>query len=81
MKQLENKVAIITGAGSGIGKAAALLLAADGARVVVADINEKGGQEVVEEIKKSGGEAFFIKADSSLAKDNEALVAKTLEKY
>ncbi len=81
MKHLENKVAIITGAGSGIGKAAALLLAADGARVVVADISEKGGQEVVEAIKKSGGEAFFIKADSSLAKDNEALVAQTLEKY
>lgn len=81
MKQLENKVAIVTGASSGIGKSAASLLAAEGAKVVIADINEKGGQEAVEEIKKEGGEAFFIKADSSQAKDNEALVAKTLEQY
>lgn len=81
MKQLENKVAIVTGASSGIGKSAASLLAAEGAKVVIADINEKGGQEAVEEIQKEGGEAFFIKADSSQAKDNEALVAKTLEQY
>lgn len=81
MKQLENKVAIVTGASSGIGKSAASLLAAEGAKVVIADINEKGGQEAVEEIQKEGGEAFFIKADSSQAKYNEALVAKTLAQY
>src|SRR6478735_940817 len=81
MKQLENKVAIITGAGSGIGKAAALLFAKEGAKVVVSDISEKNGNSVVEEIYKAGGEAFFIKADSSKAQDNEALVKQTIEKY
>ncbi|HEY1021765.1 MAG TPA: glucose 1-dehydrogenase [Flavisolibacter sp.] len=81
MKQLENKVAIITGASSGIGKAAASLLASEGAKVVIADINEKSGQEAVEEIKKAGGEAFFVNADSSAAEDNEKLVAKTIAQY
>lgn len=81
MKQLENKVAIITGAGSGIGRSAALLFAKEGARVVVSDINEANGNSVVEVIKKSGGEAFFVKADSSKATDNEILVKKTIEKF
>src|SRR5690349_25127364 len=80
-KILQNKVAIITGAGSGIGKAAAELFAREGAKVVVSDINEKNGNSAVEEIKKAGGEAFFIKADSSKAEDNEALVAQTIKKY
>jgi NAD(P)-dependent dehydrogenase (short-subunit alcohol dehydrogenase family) len=81
MKQLENKVAIITGAGSGIGKAAALLFAKEGAKVVVSDINEKNGNSAVEEIKNSGGEALFIKADSSRPEDNEALVQQTLQQF
>lgn len=81
MKNLESKVAIITGAGSGIGKATALLFAKEGAKVVVSDISEKNGDSVVEEIKKAGGEAFFVKADSSKAEDNEALVKQTLDKY
>jgi NAD(P)-dependent dehydrogenase (short-subunit alcohol dehydrogenase family) len=81
MKLLENKVAIITGAGSGIGKATAELFAKEGAKVVISDINESHGNSAVEEIKKNGGEAFFIKADSSKAEDNEALVRQTLKKY
>lgn len=81
MKQLENKTAIITGAGSGIGRSTALLFAKEGAKVVVSDISEANGNSVVEEIKKLGGEAFFVKADSSKAADNEALVKQAVEKY
>src|SRR5690349_658140 len=80
-KILQNKVAIITGAGSGIGKATAELFAREGASVVVSDISEKNGNSTVEEIKKLGGEAFFVKADSSKPEDNEALVKQALKKY
>lgn len=81
MKQLLNKVALITGAGSGIGRSAALLFAKEGASVIVSDISEANGNGVVEEIQKSGGEAFFVKADSSKAVDNESLVKQSIEKY
>jgi len=81
MKLLENKVAIITGAGSGIGKATAELFAREGAKVIVSDINEANGNVAAEEITKAGGEAFFIKADSSNPADNEALVKETIKKY
>jgi NAD(P)-dependent dehydrogenase (short-subunit alcohol dehydrogenase family) len=81
MNDLENKVALVTGAGSGIGKAIALLFAAEGARVVVSDINEKGGNETVSEIKSAGGEAVFIKADSSKPAENEALVDQAVKRY
>jgi NAD(P)-dependent dehydrogenase (short-subunit alcohol dehydrogenase family) len=81
MKLLENKVAIITGAGSGIGKATADLFAKEGAKVIVSDINEANGNIAADEIKKNGGEAFFIKADSSKPEDNEALVKQTIQKY
>ncbi|MBC6367950.1 SDR family NAD(P)-dependent oxidoreductase [Algoriphagus sp. AK58] len=81
MKTLENKVAIITGSGSGIGKAAALLFAQEGAKVVVSDIQEEHGKAVVEEIKSQGGEAFFFKADTSKPAENDALVKATVEKY
>lgn len=74
MKILENKVAIVTGVGSGIGKAIALLYASEGAKVLVSDINEKGGNEVVKKIKSKGGQAVFAKADSSKAEDNKNLV-------
>lgn len=81
MKQLENKVAIITGAGSGIGKATAELFAREGARVVVSDINEEHGKEVMEEINKMGGEAIFIKADTADPGENEMLVKQTLDRF
>jgi NAD(P)-dependent dehydrogenase (short-subunit alcohol dehydrogenase family) len=78
MKTLENKVAIITGAGSGIGRAAAILFAREGAKVVVSDIQEEHGKAVVDEIKQAGGTAIFVKADSSSPEDNKALVEQTL---
>lgn len=81
MKTLENKVAIITGAASGIGKAAAMLFAKEGAKVVVSDIQEDLGKSVVNEIKVSGGEAIFVKADSSKPADNEALVKAAVDHF
>ena len=81
MKSLENKVAIVTGAGSGIGEAVALLFGREGAKVVVSDINEKAGEAVAEKIRKDGGDAFFVKADTSSAEQNESLVKQTVDKY
>ncbi|MGN6533389.1 MAG: SDR family NAD(P)-dependent oxidoreductase [Ginsengibacter sp.] len=81
MKSLENKVAIITGAGSGIGKAISLLYAKEGAKVVVSDIDEKGGNETVSEIKSNGGEAAFLKADTSKAEDNKNLVEQAAKQF
>lgn len=81
MKLLEDKIAIITGAGSGIGKATAELFAREGAKVVVSDISEKNGTAAVDEIIKNGGQAFYIKADSSKPGENEALVKQTIQKY
>ncbi|HEY0731469.1 MAG TPA: glucose 1-dehydrogenase [Chitinophagaceae bacterium] len=81
MKELENKVAIVTGAGSGIGKAISLLDSAEGAKVVVSDIDEKGGNETVAQIKGKGAEAIFDKADTSKPLDNEKLVEQALKAF
>ncbi|MDZ4793275.1 MAG: glucose 1-dehydrogenase [Bacteroidota bacterium] len=81
MKSIENKVAIVTGAGSGIGKATALLYSVEGAKVVVSDIHEKGGNDTVAEIKKGGGDAFFIMADTSKPADNKLLVEQTVKHF
>lgn len=81
MKQLENKVAIVTGGSSGIGRSVSLLYAFEGAKVVVSDLNEKGGEETVDIIRKKSGQAVFIRADVSNPSDCEMLVKKTVENY
>ena len=78
--RLENKVVIITGAGSGIGKETALLFAKEGAKVVVADVNEKGGEETVAEIKRNG-DGFFVKLDVSNREQSKQMAKTVLEKY
>lgn len=75
------KTAIVTGGGSGIGLACAMLYAANGAKVVISDVNEAHGNEAVERIKSNGGEAIFIKADVSKAEDCEALVQQTMDAF
>jgi len=77
--RLKDKVSVITGGGSGIGRESSLLFAREGSKVVVADLNEKGGAEVVAEVKKAGGTAVFVRADVSKAADCENMI-KVAEK-
>ena len=79
--RLKDKVALLTGAGSGLGRATALIFAKKGAKVVVADIDSRGGNETVQMIKDSGGEAVFIGADVSKAIDAENMIETAVEKY
>lgn len=81
MKNLENKVAVITGGGSGIGKAIAILYASEGAKIVVSDIDEKGGEETVSEIKAKGGDAKFIKADTSRPDDSKNAAEQAVKQF
>ncbi|MEP2669416.1 MAG: SDR family oxidoreductase [Cyclobacteriaceae bacterium] len=78
---MKNKTVIITGAASGIGKAAAQLFAKEGANVVVSDINEGQGKQVVNEISDKGGKAAFFKTDVSKPEEMKALVDFTLKTY
>jgi len=79
--RLANKVAIVTGAGSGFGRGSAILFAKEGAKVVVADINDASGKETVETIKSNGGEAIFVHTDISKAADAENLIKTTKDKF
>ncbi len=78
---VEGKVALITGSGSGIGRASALKFAEEGAKVVVSDVNVDGGEETVDMIKNAGGEATFIKCDVSKATEVEALIQGVVAAY
>ena len=79
--ELEGKIALVTGAGSGIGRESALAFAASGAQVMVSDVVVEGGEETVARIKAAGGEATFMRADVSQRADVEALIRQTVETY
>jgi NAD(P)-dependent dehydrogenase (short-subunit alcohol dehydrogenase family) len=81
MARLDGKVALITGAGNGMGRVASVLFAREGARVVVADWSEAGGRETVAAVEAAGGSAAFFRVDVAKAGQVEALVAFTMEHF
>ncbi len=78
---LEGKVAIITGASSGIGQASAFVFARYGAKLVLADINEPDGEATAGRVRESGGDAIFVRTDVSRSGEVKALVARAVERY
>jgi NAD(P)-dependent dehydrogenase (short-subunit alcohol dehydrogenase family) len=78
---LENKVAIISGAAQGIGRAAALIFAREGAKLVLADIQNEAGEQTAAEVGAAGGEAYFVACDVTQAGQVEALVAQAVARY
>jgi len=78
---MQDKVALVTGASSGIGRATALVFAREGAKVVVADLNVVGGEETVQLVKAAGGEAVFVETDVAQADSVEAMVQTAVDTY
>ena len=76
--KLEGRVAVVTGGGSGIGAAAALAFAREGARIVVTDVNEAGAKVTLEHIEKAGGQGLALRADVTQAADTQAIVERAL---
>ena len=79
--RLENKVALITGGAGGIGRESSRLFAAEGARVVVVDVNEDDGVATVDDINTAGGSAVFVRADVSQAADCESMIATAIDSF
>jgi NAD(P)-dependent dehydrogenase (short-subunit alcohol dehydrogenase family) len=79
--RVDGKVALVTGGASGIGRATALAFAREGAKLVIADMNDEGGHQTVHMITEQGGEAIFIQVDVTSASAVEALISKTVETY
>ena len=78
---LAEKVALVTGGASGIGRATALTFAREGARLIIADMNEDGGQQTVHMITENSGEATFVQVDVTQATEVEAMISKAIETY
>src|ERR1700724_101467 len=78
---LDGKVALITGAGSGIGRATSRIFAREGARLVLADVAEEGGQETLGMVKNIGASAIFVRTDFAKSLDVVAVVSKAVETY
>ena len=78
---LEDKVALVTGGASGIGRATALTFAREGAKLIIADMNVDGGQQTVHMITENGGDATFVQVDVSNATQVEAMIGKAVETY
>jgi len=81
MSQLTGKVAIVTGAASGIGRAAARRFAQEGAKVCCADLNLEGAEKTAKDIAAAGGEAFAAKVDVAQEADNTKMVKETVDRY
>ena len=79
--KLVDRIAVVTGAGSGIGRATASMFAREGARVAVVDLEEATAKATAEEIERAGGQALAIRADVSKAADNEAVVGQTVARW
>ena len=81
LMRLENKVALITGAGSGIGRETAILFAREGAAICVVDVNNAAGQQTVDMLTGAGGKAMYVRADVSKAADCENMVTQTEQAF
>jgi 3-oxoacyl-[acyl-carrier protein] reductase len=79
--KLMDRIAVVTGAGSGIGRATAVVFAREGARVAVVDLEEATAKATAEEIERAGGQALAIRADVSKASDNEAVIGQTVARW